>query len=78
MIKSENDYFCELLAEKEKELVKANLFSWIYGNEVANPTSIGKYQAEENLMEWSKRIKYLKEEIELMKRYGKAQKYEGF
>ena len=58
-----------IIKDREQKLMEMRVQEWTYQREVADPKNISKALATEHVATFQKRIRYLKEEIELYWQY---------
>lgn len=68
--KEQIDIFREIIRDAQKELALATMQEYMYQCEQAKPTHISKAKAEENLLIYQKRIRYLVDNLEVIKKYA--------
>ena len=58
-----------IIKDREQKLMEMKVQEWVYQGEVADPKNISKTLAMEHVATFQKRMRYLKEEIELYHQY---------
>lgn len=61
----QKEYLKDLIRGCEREITVMMVKVWYFQNEVNNPIKMNKEKAQENLDVYSKRIEYLKADLEL-------------
>ena len=61
-----------IILKSEQELCTSRIQAWVYEQEVATPTHVGRQKAEENFGLFQKQGKYLEQNITLIREYAKA------
>lgn len=66
----ERDLLRQIINDFKKDLVSAVVQEFIYQKEVVDPVHIGRQQAESNVAEYQKRIRFIKENIQAIRMYA--------
>lgn len=64
----------ELLRKLKQDLAEAEMQEWVFTKEAVDPKHMGKQQAESSLAIYQKRIRFLKENIQMVYLYAEDRK----
>lgn len=64
------EHLADLVVKTEAELVSAMLQEWVYQREYAHPKHIGKPQALDGIATYQKRIRHLREQLQVYEDYA--------
>ena len=76
LLKPLAEHIKNLILKSEELYAETLIQAWVYEQEVNNPTHMGKEKATENLGIYQKRLRYLCENIELIRLYAKTKNHD--